>query len=174
MVWLRTFLGDRRGSAAAEMALILPLLMVVLFVTFEGGYFLWNEHKVVKGVRDGARYAGRLAFANYSTCAAATGSPTTLGGQTATDIKQLTRTGKITGGTATINGWEDSHVTVTCDYVAGTGGLYAANSGNAPRVTVSASVPYPPSPLTSLAGVLGFNPAGINLNASAQAAVMGL
>ena len=45
----RPFLRDARGAAAAEMALMLPLLVVMLFVTFEGGYFLWNEHKVVTG-----------------------------------------------------------------------------------------------------------------------------
>jgi Flp pilus assembly protein TadG len=174
MIWLRDFLHNRQGAAAAEMALVLPLLLVVLFVTFEGGYFLWNEHKVVKGVRDGARYAGRLAFSNYSACAASTATPTTLSGQIATDIKQLTRTGKLSGGTATVVGWEDAHVTVTCDYVAGSGGLYSVNAGNAPRITVSAAVPYPESPITSLAGALGFDPASITLNASAQSAVMGL
>ena len=174
MSWLRTFLGNRRGSAAAEMALILPLLMIVLFVAFEGGYFLWNEHKVVKGVRDGARYAGRLAFSQYAGCPASTSTPAAFTGSGLDSIKEVTRTGKLSGGTTSLVGWQNSHITVTCDYVASTGGLYATNSGNAPRVTVSASVPYPQSPLTSLAGVLGFNPAGITLNASAQAAVMGL
>ena len=174
MDWLRTFLRDRRASAAAEMALILPLLMIVLFVTFEGGYFLWNEHTVVKGVRDGARYAGRLAFSQYAGCPASPSTPSAFMGSDLNSIKEVTRTGKLLGGTTSLRGWQNSHITVTCDYVATTGGIYATNSNNAPRVTVTASVPYPPSPITSLAGVLGFNPADTNLNASAQAVVMGL
>lgn len=174
MAGRRTFLRDCSGAAAAEMALILPMLVTLLFVTFEGSYFLWNEHKVVKGVRDGARYAGRLAFSNYSSCAAAPNAPTALSTTAANTIKEVTRTGRMSGGTPTVAGWANAHVTVTCDIVSGQAGIYAANAGSAPRVTVSAAVPYPDSPLTSLAGVFGFDASSITLRASANAAVMGL
>jgi Flp pilus assembly protein TadG len=174
---LRPFLRDTRGAAAAEMALMLPLLVVMLFVTFEGGYFLWNEHKVVKGVRDGARYAGRQDFSKY-TC------PSTIDFTTTTNIQNVTRTGypsadnPVVTGTdnPTVAGWVNasSGVTVTLNCVAGTGGLYAANADTAPIVTVAASVPYPDSPLTGLAGVLGFDLSAVELNAAAQSPVMGL
>lgn len=161
------FLRDRRGAAAAEMALMLPLLVVLLFVTFEGGYFLWNEHKVVKGVRDGARYAGRLDFSNYDCGGAAfTGDEV--------PIKNVTRTGQLAGGTATVAGWQDAHVTIEVDCVTGQSGLYGANSGEAPIVTVRAAVPYPASPLSDLVAVLGFDTGGITLNSSSQSPVMGL
>lgn len=172
----RSFLRNDCGAAAAEMALMLPLLVVLLFVTFEGGYLMWHEHKVVKGVRDGARYAGRLDFTKY-TC------PSTVDSTTETNIKNVTRTGFPTGdnpnvtGTddPTIRGWTNTApgVTVTLSCVGSMSGLYAANSDNAPIVTVSASVPYPDSPLSSLAAVLGFD-TDINLNAQAQSPVMGL
>jgi Flp pilus assembly protein TadG len=172
----RSFLRNERGAAAAEMALMLPLLVVMLFVTFEGGYFLWNEHKVVKGVRDGARYAGRMDFTKY-TC------PTTVDAATETSIKNVTRTGFPTADNPNITGTDDPMiigwsntapgVTVTLSCVGSMGGLYAANSDTAPIVTVSARVPYPDSPLTGLAAVLGFD-TNINLNAQAQSPVMGL
>jgi Flp pilus assembly protein TadG len=174
MSWLRTLLGDRRGAAAAEMALMLPFLLTLLFVTFEGGYFLWNEHKVVKGVRDGARYAARLPFSRYAGCPVAPDAPAAVTDPTLTAIRQVTRTGKLSGGTPTLGGWLDTHITVTCDQVAGAGGLFDANAGRAPRVNVSAAVPYPPSPITALAGVLGFDADGITLRASAHSSVMGL
>ena len=173
---LRTFLRDSRGAAAAEMALVLPLLMVVLFVSFEGGYFLWNEHKVVKGVRDGARYAGRFAFSKY-TC------PTTVDAATETSIKNVTRTGFPTADNPNISGtdnpmiagWTNTAPGVTVTLSCETrGGIYSTNAGNAPKVTVSAAVPYPESPITDLAGFLGFDPSAIHLKASAQSAVMGL
>lgn len=167
MARLASFLRDGRGAAAAEMALLLPLLAVLLFVTFEGGYFLWNEHKVVKGVRDGARYAGRLDFANYDC-----GAGTYTGDQT--PIKNLTRTGQLSGGTAVVAGWQDSGVTIAVDCATDQDGLYGSNGGNAPRVKVVATVPYPASPLSDLVGVLGFDTSEITLNASAQSAVMGL
>ena len=158
------------------MALLLPLLVVLLFVTFEGGYFLWNEHKVVKGVRDGARYAGRLDFTKY-TC------PATVDATAETSIKNMTRTGFPTADNPNIAGtdnpmvagWSNTApgVTVTLSCVGSMGGLYAANSDNAPVITVSASVPYPDSPLSGLVAILGLD-TDINLNARAQSSVMGL
>ncbi|MXP41618.1 pilus assembly protein TadE [Altererythrobacter soli] len=159
---------NSRGAAAAEMVLMLPLLVILLFVTFEGGYFLWSEHKVVKGVRDGARYAGRLDFSNY-TCSSSAADATAT-----TNIKNLTRTGELSGGTAVVRGWQNAHITVSVSCVTGQGGLYDSVSGNAPRVTVSAAVPYPSSPLSDLVSVLGFDSGSINLRASAQSSVMGL
>jgi len=174
MAWIRGFLGDRRGAAAAEMALVLPFLVTLMFVTFEGGYFLWNQHKVVKSVRDGARYAGRLPFSSYPDCAPPASTPAAVTGGVATTIKEVTRTGKMSGGTPAVLGWVNEDITVTCSYETGIGGLYATNGNQAPRVTVSASVGYPDSPITSLAGVLGFDVNDISLNASAQSPVMGL
>jgi len=160
---LRFFLADSRGSAAAEMALLVPLLVVLLLGTFEGGYFMWSEHKVVKGVRDGARYAARNDLNNF-TC------PSTIDSTLVTDVQNLTRTGTVDGsGTAAVPGWVNSDITVTlsCDDTTDTG-IYAA-LGTAPRVKVSATVPYP-----SLFGTLGFDTSSLQLNASAQAAVIGL
>lgn len=161
----RNFLQNASGSAAVEMALVLPLLIVLLFATFEGGYMLLCEHKVIKGVRDAARYAGRLDFSDYS-CPSATfvGPSTDLA-----NIKSIARTGQLSGGTSYVPGWVDGDVTVSVNCVAGTGGIYGAVGNNAPQVTVSASVAYP-----SLFGILGFDTTGLRLNASAQSPVMGL
>ena len=68
---IRLFLNDQHGAAAAEMALIMPLVMVMLFAAFEGAYFVICEHQVVTGVRNAARYAARLDFSQYA-CPAAT------------------------------------------------------------------------------------------------------
>ena len=68
----RSFLANRSGTAAVEMALSLPIILVLIFSTFEGAHFLWSQHKVIKGVRDGARYAARLPFSKYPC---ATGVP---------------------------------------------------------------------------------------------------
>jgi len=70
---VRQFLRDTKGASAAEMALVLPLLLVLMFGPFELAHYFWTEHKVVKGVRDGARYASRLGFTNY-TCSDLTNS----------------------------------------------------------------------------------------------------
>ena len=155
-------LDDESGAAAIEMALIMPLLVILMLGSMEMGNYFWNEHQVVKGVRDGARFASRQSFSKIS-CA-------TVDTTVATQIKNLTRTGAITGGTAKIRGWTDANITVTvsCPTTALTTGIYKTLT-NAPRVKVSASVSYP-----SLFQRLGIGSPGLSLNAYSQAAVMGI
>ena len=156
-------LRDQRGAAAAEMALILPLLMTLMFGSFELGNYFWNEHKVVKGVRDAARFAGRQPFSKFS-CSAVTDSTVE------TQIKNLARTGQLASGTAKINGWTNTDVTVgvSCNSATQTG-IYKGIATGAPIVTVSATVTY-----RSLFATLGFDASNLTLNASAQSAVMGI
>ena len=152
---------------------MLPLMIIILFGMFEGGHFLWSEHKVIKGVRDGARYAARQGFDKYD-CGSTTLADTTL----EDNIKNVTRTGYPTAdnpavaGTdnPTLPGWDSAKVTVSvdCDSTTTTG-LYVAVSGGAPRVTVTADVPYLP-----LFGSIGFDVSSLSLKGDAQAAVMGL
>ena len=155
------------------MALLLPLMVIILFGMFEGGYFLYNEHKVLKGVRDGARYAARQSFTNYD-CTSTSVTDTTI----ETQIENVTIFGhpdptgsanNVTDVPAVV-GWDTSEVTVSVSCDSGTTtGLYANITGGAPRVTVAADVPYQP-----LWGVIGFDASSLSLKAEAQAAVMGI
>ncbi len=45
-----------------------PLLLTLLFGGLEGGNFMLQQHIVTKGVRDGARFAGREPFDAYTAC----------------------------------------------------------------------------------------------------------
>ncbi len=171
MGWLRTFTSDRSGTAAAELALALPFILVLILVTLEGGHFLYAEHKVSKGVRDGARYAARLPFSNFP-CPSGPIDSTAL-----TQIQQITRTGfpngdnPDLGGTdnPVLGGWNTGDVTVTVNCVSGQGGLYTSVGGNAPRIRVNASVAYP-----SLFRIVGLTGAQVRLRAVAESAVMGI
>jgi Flp pilus assembly protein TadG len=158
---IRLFLTDQIGAAAAEMALILPLVMVLLFATFEGAYYMICEHQVVTGVRNAARYAGRLDFSQYA-CPAGTFS-----GSTAT-IQNLARTGQLAGGTSRVQGWVDGDITVAVTCTAQTG-IYTTVGSYAPKVRVSSRFNYP-----SLMGQLGFTQSTLEIGASAESPVMGL
>lgn len=154
---------DERGAAGAEMALMVPLLLTLMFGSYELGNYFWSEHKVVKGVRDAARFAGRQSFSKFS-CAAVT--DTALLSQ----VKNLARTGQISGGTAKVGGWVDGNVTVAVTCAPGTqSGIYTGMANGAPIVTVTANVAYP-----SLFQTLGFTSNSLTLNATSQAAVMGI
>ena len=153
---------DRRGAAAAEMALVVPLLVLLMIGSFEMGKYFLDAHAVQKAARDGARYAGRQSFGTMPC-----GGPAT----DEASIKNLVRTGTTAaGGEARISYWTDPAtitVTITCDSTAAytASGIYTAADGGARRVTVSASVPY-----ESLFGVPFF---GTTVNGRSEAAVMG-
>lgn len=152
------------GSAAAELTLCLPFLMALIFGSLEAGNYILTQHKVVKGVRDGARYAARLPFDQYD-CEAGT-----VDALAQAAIINVARTGQAgTGGNLRVDGWgaDEVSVTLSCDAATNTG-IYK-DHGTAPRVLVSTLVPYP-----SVLGLLGFDTTGAVVRAQAQAAVMGV
>jgi hypothetical protein len=160
---------DRSASAAAEMALVTPLLIVIMFGSMELGKYFWDEHLVVKAVRDGARFAARQNFADMP-----------CGGPAAkeTEIKNLVRFGNTTAaGQPRLYYWTDNatiFVTITCYANAGVGGarvydgIYTARA-NVPVVRVRAEVPYTP-----IVGSIGFEAGGLTLNAYSESTVMGI
>lgn len=162
---------DCAGSAAAEIILVVPIFVALMFGSFELGHFYASEHVVQKAVRDAARYAGRLSITNYD-CGAGTVNATA-----AAQIKSIARRGVPTGTPSSrLDGWtSDAMTTVslacqsstTLSYV--NKGLYKEFPGGAvPVVTVSAAVPYP-----TLFGTLGLGNATLQLNAASQSAVYG-
>ena len=57
MIRLRHLIGDQRGAAAAEYALVLPLLLLVLFGTIDVGRYAWSLNQAQKATQTGARQA---------------------------------------------------------------------------------------------------------------------
>ncbi len=144
------------------MALVLPILIILIFGSFELGNYFWKEHVVEKGARDGARFASRQGFDKYS-CSDV--DPTV-----ATAIKNVTRTGMPAGGTARVSGWTDADITITvaCD-ASVTTGIYHGSTSGAPVVTITTTLAYP-----SLFGAIGIDATSLTLNAQSQSAVMGV
>ncbi|WP_234030281.1 TadE/TadG family type IV pilus assembly protein [Erythrobacter mangrovi] len=162
---MRSFVGRQDGAAAAELALLLPLLVLMLFGALEVSYYFYNQHQVVKGVRDGARYASRQSFTSIN-CDSGSSIPTAV----ETAIKEVTRTGRPSGGTTRVPGWVNADVTVAviCPGTAVTTGIYTGET-NAPVVSITASVDY-----QSLFDGVGVLTDSYSLNATQQAAVMGI
>ena len=166
------------GAAAAELALSLPLLLVVLLGSFELGNYFRAEHVVQKAVRDAARYAGRLPATAFDC----SGGTPTVDSTTEQQIQRVAKTGDPDGDwdddgdqDYRLGGWDSDSmttVTLTCEkdttvaYV--NKGLYADFPDGVPVVTVSTTVPHP-----TFFGALGLGSATRNLNAQSQAAVFG-
>ena len=163
---LRRFRSDTAGAVAAEMALMTPMLLVLMFAGFEAGHYFWSEHKAIEGVRAGVRYAERLPM---TTVCPATGSvdPAVL-----TNIRNMARTGKLaTNASPLVPGWTDGQVTVTisCGTYLSTG-IYTTLGGQGATVTVASNgLVYP-----SIFNSLGVITTDYHLNAWSSGAVIGI
>lgn len=164
-------LADESANAAAEMAMVTPLLLILMMGCAELGNYFWNEHTLVKAVRDGARFAARESFSNYAGCS---GSP---GGTVVGDTQNVVMYGYLsdTSGLKLTPNISAANVSVTTSCATAAGGqtmsgLYKNQANGAQIVTVSATVTYRPI----IAMLLGFSGVGMTLNAQSQAAVTGL
>jgi len=174
MTYSRAFLPSQSGAAASEMALVLPLLLAIMFGGFEAGHYFYTEHKIIKAVREGARYAGRLGFTGAGYSCQTAGGPTAwtaAGNPSLSNTRAVTVYGTTdTTGSPRIRNWALTDVTVEyqCNS-AFTGGIYSAQASGGPVVRVTATASYP-----SLFSQLGFIDGSAQVNASAQAPVNGI
>ncbi|MEO5774032.1 MAG: TadE family protein [Sphingomicrobium sp.] len=154
---------DRSGAAAAEMALVLPLLLIIMMGSMELGNYFLDEHILVKAVRDGARFAARQSFTNY-TCSTTIVDPTVI-----QNTQNVVMTGLVSGGTNRLADWQTTEITVStrCDTTTSTG-IYKGSTG-APIVIVDATMNY--VPILHSYGFTGF---GSTLKARQEAAVAGI
>jgi hypothetical protein len=165
---LKNLIGDRNGTAAVEMAIVVPLLLVLGFGSVDLGNYFLSEHVVDKAVRDASRFAARLPLADYASCTVPTG------GTAEQQTQRVARFGDPGGsGNQRLAGWSaDSmtSITIACDTTSSwaAGGIYTDFPNGAPVVTVSATVPY-----NSLFGTIGLGAASFNVYAQSQAAVIG-
>jgi Flp pilus assembly protein TadG len=180
MALLRSLVRNDSGAAAAEMILVTPMLLILMFGSVELGNYFMTEHAVIKQVRDGSRYASRLTIAEAYTCSAGSDLSTIFeDGDASTKIINVTKTGSVDGTAAGRFGsafWAACPgsaapvtVSVRCVNKANYAGIYSTLDGNIPVVKVSADVSYP-----SLFGALGFNTSGLCIHADSEGAVYGL
>jgi Flp pilus assembly protein TadG len=163
----RMLARDVRASAAVEMALVAPLLLVILFGSVELGNYFMNEHSLVKAVRDGARFAARQGFVSFPDCS-------TVDGTAQTNVQNVVMYGYLSGTSVLTPNISASDITIATNCSTSGGGqtyegIYRGRATGAQVVTVSASVPY-----RTVLGSFGFSGVGLHLNASSQAAVTGI
>lgn len=162
---------DCRGSAAVEMMLVTPILALIMAGSAETGRYFYHEHTLTKAVRDGAVFAARYPIEKFD-CTTGVVDPTIV-----TSTRSLVRTGALSGQTDLLPWWTATSgvsftMTVACKTTAnGTtlGGIYTANGGKVPVLTISAQLPY-----KTMMSAAGFPGGTFNLNATEQAAVQGI
>lgn len=168
MLSFSALLRDRRAAAAAELAMVLPLLLTLMFGALEVGNYFMNEHTLVKAVRNGARFAARQNFTNYTACSGSVGEPAL------TNTKSVVMNGYLLGGTIITPNIDANDINVTTGCAGSVAsqsmtGIYFGRTTGAQVVIVNAVVDYRP-----VIGVFGFDSVGLKLNATSQAAVAGI
>ena len=178
MKMLRSLLRDERAAASAEMVLIMPMLVILMFGSMELGNFFLTQHAVTKQVRDGARYASRLTMADPYTCSTTNLSTVFADSDAGTKIINVTKTGSVDGtapGRFPAEFWTACGtgapvtVSIRCVNETSYAGIYASLGDDIPVVTVKTRVAYP-----SLFRTLGFNTTGMCVGAESEVAVAGL
>jgi hypothetical protein len=175
----RYLLLNERGSAAAEMALVTPLLLGLMLGSIELGRYFHNQHVALTAVRDGARFAARQELAQFVSADGCRSAPSSA---VEANTRKIVRFGKLNGTTPRLPYWNsDTTITLSLACFSTTGpigsvqpvaGIYSGITTTtgatigAPVVTVTALVPYTP-----LFGLLG---RGLRLNAQQQAVVSGV
>ena len=169
---IKRFMNSEAGSPSAEFALLIPTLVILLFGGFESGNFIWTQHKLVEGAREGARYAARQPVSSYCD-----GANLDLDADVEQSIRVLTATGRLPDiqgnpvAPVRVKGWSPDDVTVTpvCQSFSAKG-IYTHLGHAGPTVVVSSgSVPY-----RSLFSGLGIIDGSFNLTARSDTAVIGI
>src|SRR5690606_22019394 len=115
----------------------------------------------------GARFASRQPFTAIG-CSGT--SAAAIPGDVAAAIREITRTGQLSDGTARVPGWENADIALSVDCSANAvsqTGIYV-NEDSAPRITIAATVDH-----NSLFAGLVLD-STLQLNARQEAAVMGI
>lgn len=167
MTMLRRFHSSNNGAAAAEFAMILPLSLLLLFTGIEAGHYMYQRHQVAKGLRDGARFASRQSF-DLVNCRNGSGS---IDSGIEASVVNLSRTGKISGGSPRVANWQTSDITVSvsCPTSAESQTGIFDSDEPAPQVNITTQFNY-----DSFFNGLGVVNDSFAISGSQQATVMGI
>jgi Flp pilus assembly protein TadG len=183
MMRLAKLFGNNRAAAAAEMALVTPFLLALMFGAVELGNLFMDEHALEKQVRNGARFASRLEMDDNYSCPGVVFADADYNAK----VINVTKNGVVDGsGNPRWTGyWSrpctggDPTLTVTVRCVGknqidlddtGNSGIYTSLAGSTiPVVSVSGKVKY-----RSVAGLLGFDATNVCLEAESELPVQGI
>lgn len=129
---VRRFQGDESGAALVEVAITIPLVLLLSAGVFEFSNVLNTRLLLEAGVEDAARYMARCS-GDWVTCQGL--------------AQNLAANGAIAGGSARVAGWLPATVEITkalsTQAVDGSGTeLYLSSTGTVVVVQVSTELPY--------------------------------
>lgn len=153
------FLRREDGGALVELALVLPMMLVIFAVIVEGSRMLWAYQTTIVGVREATRYLSRITPQNICvTNGSVTGTTSTL----TAIITQSASGGSLFPIDVTVNSVTPSY---SCD-----SGDYRNSPIAIGQVSASITIDFPFGGLFKL---VGSQPAAVQTVVSDQARIYG-
>ncbi|MFC3080040.1 TadE/TadG family type IV pilus assembly protein [Phenylobacterium terrae] len=109
---IRRLIGDRRGVAATEAALLAPVFLAIGFGCADAGGLLLERHRIKVGLALGARMLARAPVPSAMESTA----------------KNIAVTGRPSGGASRVQGWTTNDLVVSYRFVANSGGAYVGGA----------------------------------------------
>lgn len=140
---IRSVWRNSEGTALIETAVILPVLFVLVFGVFEFSWLICQQHLMLTGVSDAARYIARSATPNDPTIKQ--------------DAKYLATTGAVDGTLLRVSGWKADDIEISYGFInnpTGNDGLTTFRGGPVVEsVTVSTTFTVPSLGFFSILGL---------------------
>lgn len=151
-VWFDRFLRRRDGNSAVELALTLPLVLLVLTGIVEFGRAMYQTTLLERGLRAAGLYGAR--------------SDLPISAETRERMERIAKTGSLdTGEPYLLNAWQDASSEFNISI-----GSYTVDGKDISVIEVEASVPYD-TLIPGLFNMFGFE--GFSLYARHQQAYIG-
>src|SRR5215470_1420330 len=148
---LRSIWRESEGSALVEGSIILPVLFILVFGVFEFSWMICQQHLILTGISDAARYIARSTTPNDATIKKV--------------AKNLATTGSVDGDTPRVKGWTVDDVDISYTFIdnpAGDSGLTNFRGGAViESVTVSTTFTVPS---LGFLGILHISPPILNIS----------
>jgi TadE-like protein len=147
----RSIWRDSKGTALIEAAISLPVLFILVFGVFEFSWAVYQQHLILTGISDAARYIARSTTPNDPT--------------TKKDAKYLATTGAVDGDTSRVRGWTADDIDISYTIInnpTGDNGLTDLRGGAViESVTVSTTFTVPS---LGFFGILHISPPILNVS----------
>src|SRR5215467_3746745 len=148
---LRSIWRNSEGSALVEGSIILPVLFILVFGVFEFSWTICQQHLILTGISDAARYIARSTTPNDATIKKV--------------AKNLATTGAVDGDTPRVRGWSADDIDISYTFInnaAGDDGLTNFRGGAViESVTVSTTFTVPSF---GFFGILKLSPPILNIS----------
>jgi hypothetical protein len=148
---LRSIWRNSEGSALVEGSIILPVLFILVFGVFEFSWAICQQHLILTGISDAARYIARSTIPNDPTIKKV--------------AKNLATTGSVDGDTPRVKGWTVDDIDISYTFInnpTGENGLTNFRGGQViESVTVSTTFTVPS---LGFFGILHISPPILNVS----------